>query len=61
MKHKHLLITLLAVSAFAVGCGQSEKSETENREATAKQLDKVKTETKEAALDQGEFMKGDER
>jgi cytochrome c556 len=51
MKHKHLLLALIAVSAFAVGCQQSEKSETENREATAKQLDKVKTETKEAAQD----------
>jgi cytochrome c556 len=49
MKHKYLLLTLLAVSAFAVGCQQSDKSETENREATAKQLEKVKTETKEAA------------
>ena len=49
MKHKHILITLLAVSALAVGCKPSEQSATENREATAKQLDKVKTETKEAA------------
>src|SRR5689334_5253514 len=46
MKHQNLLITLLAVSAFAVGC---EKSATENREATAKQIDKVQAETKEAA------------
>jgi cytochrome c556 len=51
MKHKHLLLALIAVSAFAVGCQQSDKSETENREATATQLDKVKTETKEAAQD----------
>ena len=51
MKQTNLLLALIAVSAFAVGCQQSEKSETENREATAKQLDKVKTETKEAAQD----------
>jgi len=43
MKHKNLLLALFAVSTFGIGCQQSEKSETENREATAKQLDKVKT------------------
>jgi cytochrome c556 len=55
MKHTHLLLTLLAVSAFAVGCEQSQKSATENREATAKQLDKVKTEAKEAAQDMKDY------
>jgi cytochrome c556 len=55
MKHKNLLITLLAVSAFAVGCKPSEPSATENREATAKQLDKVQTETKEAAQDMKDY------
>ena len=55
MKHKNLLLTLFAVSAFAVGCEQSEKSTTENREATAKQFDKVKTETKEAAQDMKDY------
>jgi hypothetical protein len=50
MNHKRLLITLLSVAAFAMGCKPSaEKSATENREATAQQFDKVKSETKEAA------------
>jgi len=50
MKHKKLLITLLSVAVVAVGCKPSaEKSAAENREATAQQFDKVKTETKEAA------------
>jgi len=51
MKHKNLLITLLVVSAFAVGCKPSEPSVTENRDAMAKQLDKVQTKTTEAAQD----------
>jgi cytochrome c556 len=55
MKHKNLLLTLLAVSAFAVGCEQSEKSAAENREATAKQFDKVQTETKAAAQDMKDY------
>jgi cytochrome c556 len=55
MKHKHILLILLAVSAFAVGCKPSEQSAAENREATAKQLDKVKTETKEAAQDMKDY------
>jgi cytochrome c556 len=55
MKHQYLLFTLLAVSAFAVGCEQPEKSTTENREATAKQLDKAQTETKEAAQDMKDY------
>jgi chromosome segregation ATPase len=38
-----------------VGCDRSEKSTTENREATAKQFDKVKTETKEAAQDMKDY------
>jgi cytochrome c556 len=46
---KHLLLVLLAVAVFAVGCEQSDKSASANREATAKELDKVKTETKAAA------------
>jgi len=52
MKHQNLLITLLAVSAFAVGC---EKSATENREATAKQIYKVQAETKEAAQEMKDY------
>jgi cytochrome c556 len=55
MKHTNLLIALLAVSAFALGCKPSEQSPAENREATAKQLDKVKTETKEAAQDMKDY------
>jgi cytochrome c556 len=51
MKRQYLPILLLAVSAFAVGCGQSQESATESRQSTAKQFDKVKTETKEAAQD----------
>ena len=44
------LITFLSVATVAVGCKPSaEKSAAENREATAQQFDKVKTETKEAA------------
>lgn len=55
MKHTNLLITLLAVSAFAVGCQPSEPSATETHEATAKQMDKVKAETKEAAQDMKDY------
>jgi cytochrome c556 len=55
MKHKDLLITLLAVSAFAVGCKPSEQSATETRETTTKQIDKVTTETKEAAQDMKDY------
>ena len=52
---KNLLITLLAVSAFAVGCKPSDQSATDNRETTAKQLDKVQTETKAAAQDMKDY------
>jgi cytochrome c556 len=52
---KHLLLVLLAVAAFAVGCERSDKSATGNREATAKQLDKVKTETRAAARDMKDY------
>ena len=41
MKHKTLVITLLSAAALAVGC--------KKEETTSQQLDKVKTETKEAA------------
>jgi ElaB/YqjD/DUF883 family membrane-anchored ribosome-binding protein len=40
MKNRLLAITFFAVTAFAVGCKQSEEN------STAQQLDKVKTETK---------------
>jgi cytochrome c556 len=55
MKHTNLLLTLLAVSAFAVGCKPSEQSPAENRDATAKQMDKVQTEAKEAAQDMKDY------
>jgi ABC-type transporter Mla subunit MlaD len=57
MKPIHLLLALVAVSAFAVGCEQQQpdKSPAENREATTKQLDKVKAETKEAAQDMQDY------
>jgi cytochrome c556 len=55
MKHKYLLITLLGAAALAVGCDQSNKPAAQNSETTAKQLDKVKTETKEAAQDMKDY------
>ena len=47
MKHQHLLITLLAVSAFAVGCNKEQ--------TTSQQLDKVQAETKQAAQDMKDY------
>jgi len=56
MKHQRLIITFLSVAAFAVGCKPSaERSAADNREATAQQMDKVKTETKEAAQDMNDY------
>ncbi len=55
MKYKYLLITLLGAAALTVGCDRSEKSATESRETTAKQFDKVKTDTKEAAQDMKDY------
>ena len=47
MKHNNLLLALLAVSAFAVGC---------NKEQTAsQQLDKAQAETKQAAQDMKDY------
>ena len=43
MKNKTLLITFLSAAAFVVGC--------DKEKTTAQQLDKVKTETKQAAQD----------
>ena len=43
MKNKTLLVTFLAIAAFAVGCKQSDQA------ATSQQLDKVQTETTQAA------------
>jgi cytochrome c556 len=47
MKHNNLLITLLAVSAFAVGCNKEQ--------TTSQQIDKVQAETKQAAQDMKDF------
>jgi len=55
MKHQYLLTTLLGAAALAVGCDRSEKSTTESGETTAKQFDKVKTETKEAVQDMKDY------
>ena len=49
MKHKHLVITYLSVSAFAVGCKPSEEK------STSQQLEKVKTETQAAAADMKDY------
>ena len=47
MKHKNVLVTLLAVSAFAVGCNKEQ--------STSQQLDKVQAETKQAAQDMKDY------
>jgi cytochrome c556 len=47
MKHKHLLIALLAVSACAVGCNQEQ--------TTSQQFDKVQAETRQAAQDMKDY------
>ena len=47
MKHKTLVITLLSITALAVGC--------KKEETTSQQLDKVKTETKEAAQEMKDY------
>jgi chromosome segregation ATPase len=49
MKHKNALVILLAACALAVGCNKSKQSSTDKPQTTAKQFDRVKTETKEAA------------
>jgi cytochrome c556 len=55
MKHQSLILTLIAVAAFAAGCEQSEKATADNREATGKQLEKIRAETKEAAQDMKDY------
>ena len=47
MKHKNLIITLLAVSAFAVGC--------DKEQTTSQQFDKVQAETQQAAQDMKDY------
>ena len=47
MKHKNLLVTLLAVSAFAVGCNKEQ--------TTSQQIDNAQAETKQAAQDMKDY------
>jgi ElaB/YqjD/DUF883 family membrane-anchored ribosome-binding protein len=47
MKNKTLVITLLSITAFAVGC--------EKKQTTSQQIDKVQTETKQAAQDMKDY------
>jgi|SRR5436190_22366711 len=47
MKHKNLLISLLAVSAFAVGC--------DKEQTTSQQFDKVEAKTQQAAQDMKDY------
>ena len=49
MKNKTLLITFLSVAAFAVGCKPSDDK------SAAQQIDKVQTETKQAAQDMKDY------
>ena len=55
MKLRYLFFALAGVAALAVGCERSENSTSEAREATARQFDKVKAETKEAAQDMKDY------
>jgi chromosome segregation ATPase len=48
MKNKTLLLTLLSIAAFAAGCDKKEQT-------TSQQIDKVKTETKEATQDMKDY------
>ncbi len=47
MKNKTLLITFLSIAAFAVGC--------DKQQTTAQQIDKVQTETTQAAQDMKDY------
>ena len=47
MKNKILVITLLSIAAFAVGC--------EKQQTTSQQIEKVKTETKQTAQDMKDY------
>ena len=56
MKTQILLITFLSVAAFSVGCKPpDEKTAASSSESTAQQIDRVKTETKEAAQDMKDY------
>jgi len=47
MKHKTFLVTVLSIAAFAAGCDKDQ--------STTQQIDKIKTETKEAAQDMKDY------
>ena len=47
MKNKTLVITLLSIAAVAVGCNKEQ--------STSQQMDKVQTETKQAAVDMKDY------
>ena len=47
MKNKALVIAFLSIAAFAVGCNKEQ--------TTSQQIEKVKTETKQAALDMKDY------
>ena len=47
MKHKNILITLLAISTFAVGC--------DKEQTASQQMDKVQAETKQAVQDMKDY------
>jgi DNA anti-recombination protein RmuC len=47
MKNKTLVITVLAIAAVAVGCNKEQ--------STSQQMDKVQTETKQAAVDMKDY------
>ncbi|MGA2802746.1 MAG: methyl-accepting chemotaxis protein [Verrucomicrobiota bacterium] len=47
LKNKTLIITLLSIAAFAVGCNKEQ--------TTSQQIEKVKTETKQAAQDMKDY------
>lgn len=57
MKRNQLLVLLLSVASLAIGCKPAAETSTtlENRDETAAQLTKVKTETREAAQDMKDY------
>jgi len=56
MTHRQLAIAILVLTGFAAGCKPSAgPTATETREATAKQFDQVKQDTKEATQDMKDF------
>ena len=55
MKNRYLLLTLLGAAALLTGCDRPETPTTDTSETTAKQLDKVRTDTKAAAQDMMDY------